>query len=367
MAHMIEALDLNVTALGDARAWHSLDTQYDFTLMDETSIAAAMGLDYEVSLEQLTRPNGVAIDGHFGLFSTKLPDSEVLQVVSDRFRPVQPVEFFNWAYRVIGELGARIVSGGTLRNTRHGFVCAELPAATIDLGHGDTLKKYLFFGISWDGKYPIVSMLNDIRTVCMNTTPSLETIDKAGKNLLFYQKRHGQLNGAAIKATVEAFRSMVDARRQQAQDVLGKLTTSQYDTVNPQTLLKFAAVMADGRATLDRIIDYHEAQSSASSFLDKCVNATIDAQAWSAVRTAGMSNKANRVVAEALNGLGQDLPTARGTLWGILNGYTYWTDHLAGRDEEGRNEDVVFGGYTQDKSNAMLLLSAIANTPASIG
>lgn len=367
MAHMIEALDLNVTALGDARAWHSLDTQHDFASMDAPSIAAVMGLDFEVSLEQLMRPSGALIDGHFGLFNNRLPDSEVLQVVGERFRPVQPTEFFDWAYRVIDELGAKIVSGGTLRNTRHAFVCAELPAATIDLGHGDTLKKYLFFGISWDGKYPIVSMLNDIRTVCMNTTPSLETIDKAGKNLLFYQKRHGQLNGAAVKATVEAFRSMVDARRQQAQDVLGKLTTSQYDTVNPQTLLKFAAVMADGRATLERIISFDQAQVNATSFLDKCVNATIDAQAWAAVRTAGMSNKANRVVAEAMNGLGQDLPTARGTLWGVLNGYTYWTDHLSGRDDANRNEDVVFGGYTQDKANAMLLLSAIANTPATLG
>ena len=44
MAHMIEALDLNVTALGDARAWHSLDTQHDFASMDAPSIAAVMGL-----------------------------------------------------------------------------------------------------------------------------------------------------------------------------------------------------------------------------------------------------------------------------------------------------------------------------------
>lgn len=367
MAHMITAVDSSTTRIGDARAWHNLDNQIDYASMDIDSILAATGMDFEVSIEQLMRPNGALIDNHYGLFSSKLPDGEILQVVSDRFRVIQPREFFQYAYNVIGELGASIVSNGTLKGTRMAFVCAELPNATIDLGGGDMLKKYIFFGISWDGSYPIVAMLNDIRTVCWNTTPSLEAVDAAGNNRLFYQKRHGQLNGAAVKATVEAFRSMVDARRQQAQDVLGKLTTSQYDTVNPQTLLKFAAVMADGRATLDRIIDYHEAQSSASSFLDKCVNATIDAQAWSAVRTAGMSNKANRVVAEALNGLGQDLPTARGTLWGILNGYTYWTDHLSGRDEEGRNEDVVFGGYTQDKSNAMLLLSAIANTPATLG
>lgn len=367
MSHAIEALDLNVTALGDSRAWHSLDKQYDFTLMDEQSIAAVMGLDHVVSLEQLARPDGTPIDGHYGLFSAKLPPSEVLQVVGERFRPIQPAEFFQWAYRVIGELGARIVSGGTLRNTRHGFVCAELPSAAIDLGAGDTLKKYIFFGISWDGKYPVVSMLNDIRTVCMNTTPSLEAIDKAGKNLLFYQKRHGQLNGAAVKTTVENFTKLVNAGRARAQEVLGRLTTTQYDTVNPQTLLKFAAVMADGRATLDRIISLDAAQTSAPSFLDKCLNATIDAQAWAAVRTAGMSNKANRVAAEALNGIGQDMSTARGTLWGVLNGYTYWTDHLAGRDTEACDEDVVFGGYSQDKANAVLLLSAIANTPSTIG
>lgn len=366
MAHMIEALDVNATLAGSDRAWHKLDAQYDFPSMTEQAIAAALGLDHAVSLVNLSRADtGLQLANTMGIISEKLPDVP-MQVVGERFKLVQPSEFFAWTYNVIGELGASIVSGGTLKSTRHGFVCAELPNTALDLGGGDTLKKFIFFGISWDGSYPIVCMLNDIRTVCWNTTPSLEALDRAGDNRLFYQKRHGLLNGAATKATVEAFRSLQASGRARAQEILGRLVGTQYDTVNPQTLLRFASVMADGKAVLDRIVSLDQVNSDAS-FLDRCINATIDLSAWSKVRTAGMSNRGTRIVAETMNGLGASLETSRGTLWGALNGYTYWTDHLEGRTEEGRSEDVIFGGRAQEKQNAVLLLSAIANTPAALG
>lgn len=361
MAHLIEATDTIATRQGDARAWHGLDSQHDFAAMTLDTLITALGLDHTMDLDPLARHStGIAIPNLYGIFSGRT--GECVNQVTERFAVVQPREFFQWAYNVIGELGARLVSGGTLKATRHAFVCAELPAAEIDLGGGDTLKKFLFFGISWDGSYPIVCMLNDIRTVCWNTTPSLEAATRKDAGQLYYQKRHGQLNGAALRATVDAFRATQADGRGKSQAVLGRLTEARFDTSRPIDLARFASVMADGKAIIDSIISVDSVDRHAT-LLDRCLTATIDTERWNSVRTSGLSNTANRIVTETLNGLGSDLSTARGTLWGMLNGYTYWADHIAGRTSDNHLENVVSGAYNAEKQNAILLLSAIANTP----
>jgi hypothetical protein len=364
MSHLVMENDVITTRVGDARAWHKLDTQADFSAMRISQIIDAFGLDHTMDIDPLARfSTGQSIPNLYGVFSSKT--GECVNQVSERFTVVQPAEFFKWAYNVCGELQAPIVSGGTLKNTRHAFICAELPASEIDLGHGDTLKKFLFFGISWDGSYPIVCMLNDIRTVCWNTTPSLEAATRKDANQLFYQKRHGLLNGVATRQTVEAFRACQTDGRAKSQAVLQKLVETKYDLSRPTDVSRFASIMADGKAVIDRILAVDSFDRGAS-LLDKCLTATIDQQAWNRVATSGLSNAANRIVVESIHGLGADLSTARGTLWGMLNGYTYWADHVSGRDDANRTEDVVFGGFSQEKQNAMLLLSAIANTPAAI-
>lgn len=363
MSHEIGLLDKVVTAMGDSRAWHNLDTQFDFTIMDRRQIAEVMNLLHSMEVSQLSRSDsGELIKDLYGVFSGLT--GECINQISEPERLVQPQGFMNWALDTVDMLNARVVSGGTLKNTRHAFICAELPDALIDLGGGDTIKKFMFFGISWDGSYPIVCMLNDIRTVCWNTTPSLEAIDKARDNRIFYQKRHGTLGYSESVHCAKQVQQLGEERRKKAQAVLNKLTTTKFDLASPVDLNRFAAIMAEGGKVLDRILDISSFDQGAS-LLDKCINATIDSQAWTAVKTTQLNNIAGRIVLETINGLGSDLPSASGTLWGMLNGYTTWADHHSGRGEgadERRTENVIFGGYTKEKQNAMLLLSAIANT-----
>lgn len=362
MAHEISLLDQITTDQSTDKAWHGLDQQLDMNNMTATELAAKTKMGYEVECSQMHRFNGqefIPIKNHFGVFAEG--NEDCLQVVGERFNPVQPLQFVEWVHGVNHALKSRIVSAGTIRQRSYAFVSLDLADMSQDLG-GDEIKKYLIFTISWDGKYPICCVAMDYRTVCGNTYPSIEYIDALGENgCLYYQKRHGKLNGAAIEAVVSKVLSIGKVNQEKANEVLGRLTQAKYDGENTRLINRFASIMADGKAIIERIVNIE--QVSSPSFLDRCLNAIIDQEAWAKVKTAGMSNHANRIVAETMDGLGSDLETAKGTLWGMLNGYTYWTDHLSGREGEVRQENVTFGKYSEEKKNAILLLSAISNTP----
>lgn len=364
MAHEISLLDTIVTQAGTARAWHGLDVQADLNGLSVSEGAKQAGLDHEVRVIPLTRIDTGEETGLFGVYSDKNP--EIFRTVTERFTPILPQEFYGWGHKTAQLINGALSSAGTLKGTRHGFVCVELPDSTMEIGNGDKLSRYISFNISWDGSYAISAMLWDKRQVCANTTPSAATVDALGSNVLFYEKNHRSLDKAAEAVANQL--QLVKAEHLAKQDaVYQKLAATEF--ADNLDRLRFANLMADGAKVLDRIINMTVEQSK-GSFLDQCMVATIDRAAWEAVRVDQKNTKAQSILYQTVYGQGQDTDTARDTAWGALNGLTYWQNHVAGDDggkgrkttDEGRREKVLFGKYNQDVQNATLLLSAIANT-----
>ena len=367
MAHEITLLDEIVTQMGTARAWHGLDKQYDLASMSAPSGADKAGLNHEVRVVPLIRIDNSHMTGLYGVYSDKNPDPTPFQTVSENFTPVQPAEHYEWGWKVAKAIGGTVSSAGTLRGTRHGFVCVELPDSVIDVGGGDKLSRYVSFNISWDGSYAISAMLWWKRQVCANTTPDSACIDALGDNVLFYERKHKLLGQSAVDAVVNRLAMIRAEHLEKQRTVLERLTQAEFsDNLDK---LRFCNLMADGQKVLDRIIRLDEANSS-GSFLDKCINATIDRAAWEKVKIDSANSKAKSILYQLTYGQGQDMDTARDTAWGALNGLTYWQNHVAGSDgERGRKADqdsrfekVIFGKHTEATNNATLLLSAIANT-----
>src|SRR5689334_1419743 len=115
MAHEITLLDQIVTQMGTARAWHGLDKQKDLNGMTAPQGAIESGLGHEVRLVPLTRIDNNVQTGLYGIYSDKNPDPGPFQVVSEKFNPVQPGEFYEWAYSVCGKIGGSLSSAGTLK------------------------------------------------------------------------------------------------------------------------------------------------------------------------------------------------------------------------------------------------------------
>lgn len=366
MSHEVTLLDQIVTQTGTARAWHGLDTQADLNALSSVEGAKSAGLDHEVRVVPLTRIDTGEQTGLFGVYSDKNP--EIFRTVTERFNPILPSEFYDWGYKTSKLIGGQLSSAGTLKGTRHGFVCVELPDSVMEIGNGDKLSRYVSFNISWDGSYAISAMLWDKRQVCNNTTPSAATVDALGSNVLFYEKNHRTLDKAADAVANQL--QLVRAEHLAKQDaVYQKLAATEFgDNLDR---LRFANMMADGGRVLDRIINLTVEQAK-GSFLDQCLVATVDRDAWEKVRIDQKNTKAQSILYQTVYGQGQDTDTARDTAWGALNGLTYWQNHVAGDDggrgrkatDEGRREKVLFGKYNQDVQNATLLLSAIANSRA---
>lgn len=365
MAHEITLLDQIVTQAGTARAWHGLDKQVDLNGLSAADGAKASGMGHDVRVIPLTRIDTGAQTGLYGVYSDINP--EIFQTVSENFTPVQPYEHYAFAHSVAKAIGGTLTSAGTLRGTRHGFVCVELPNSVIDVGGGDRLSRYISFNISWDGTYAISAMLWWIRQVCANTTPDSATIDALGDNVLFYERKHKSLGKSAVDAVVNKLQMIRSEHLEKQRTVLERLTQAEFsDNLDK---LRFCNLMADGAKVLNRIIQLDDANQNAS-FLDQCLNATIDREAWAKVKIDSANSKAKSIHWQMTYGQGQDLATARNTAWGALNGLTYWQNHVAGSDgERGRKADddsrfekVIFGKHTEATNNATLLLSAIANS-----
>lgn len=365
MAHEISLLDEIVTQTGTARAWHGLDTQADLNALSAREGADASGLGHDVRVVPLTRIDNGQMTGLYGVYSDK--NEEIFQTVSENFTPVQPYEHYDFAHSVAKAIGGTLTSAGTLRGTRHGFVCVELPDSVIDVGGGDKLSRFISFNISWDGTYAISAMLWWKRQVCANTTPDSATIDALGDNVLFYERKHKSLGRQAVDAVVNKLSLIRSEHLEKQRTVLERLTQAEFsDNLDK---LRFCNLMADGAKVLDRIIQLDDANTNAS-FLDRCINAKIDREAWDKVRIDSANSKAKSILYQMTYGQGQEIETARDTAWGALNGLTYWQNHIAGSDgERGRKSDndarfekVIFGKHTTDTNNATLLLSAIANS-----
>jgi hypothetical protein len=113
---------------------------------------------------------------------------------------------------------------------------------------------------------------------------------------------------------------------------------------------------------LDRIINIGEPETN--SLLDKCLTATIDQDAWNKIRAFEMTPLARKIATLTLDGMGQDLPTAREKAWGLLNAATETFDHASKRSSSEQVSSAMFQDFGKQKGDALLLASAIANTYA---
>lgn len=356
--HMIEKSDMIFTRLGDARAWHSLDTQIDFLTHDWKT----QGFGYSVDVRELQTALGFT--GAHGLVSSR--NGKLMRLCSIDAVVDQPAAIASWFEKLAGLLGAPIVSAGTLEDTARFFLCAEIPHTLRDLGNGDTISRYVVLTGSYDGMHPMGVYQWDVRAVCNNTLPSA-----THENGVLFKARNGKAERLTASLCQQVADSILNMRAEVLQkqaDVFGGLVSSKIDPyrdVNP-----FAHLVAgDGGKLLDRVVKFDDAQLRGdngqygkASLLDRCLMATIDVAAWRSLRAFEMSPTARKIAVNTLEGMGADLPTARETAWGLLNAATQTFDHDSKREAVQQVEARMFQSFAAEKQNALVLASAIANT-----
>lgn len=320
MAHMIEN---NMLAYKGQEPWHGLGFRVNENATGAEMLATA-GMEWRVQRRALAmRPgNGdtqtmltAQLDGFRAI--VRSDTNTVFQVASARYQPVQNVDIVEF-FREYCEAGhARMETIGGLRDGAVVWALARLNGgSTATLPGNDELRGYMLLATSHDGSLKTIGKPTQVRVVCHNTlTAALG--EHRGQNV--FSMRHVRKFDQSAKD---------DARR-----VMG-MAIEQIQETN-SVAAQLAAVTIDHAGWME--------------FMSKLMgNGLLDP------KTAELSRTAQAIQDATISSPGSAMVSARGTLWGAVNGVTWFADHAArSRSESNRMFSAWFG------TNESLKVSAV--------
>lgn len=236
---------------------------------------------------------------------------EPLSVVSNRYEIVQPSEVLGFFKNLTEEMGFILETAGTLYDGARYWALAKTPLG-FTLPGGDTIKQYVMLGTSVDGSMATTGTDTSVRVVCDNTLrmalgESKKTAIKVRHSSKFY----------ATKMQVDM--GLLEDRWGEFEQAAKKLAARRI------TRAQAVAVLIDAIGDAEKPV---EEQPNA------------------------------RPMAEMVRlfdgaGIGSSMESARGTLWGLVNAATEWSDHKAGRLQDSRLHSAWFG-QNADRKTAVL-------------
>lgn len=174
MSHGI--LDTDTMFSAREKPWHGLGTIVEGALTAEDALIEA-GLNWEVDMVPMfTRVNDDddidSAGSAMQLVEDKLAirrntDNRVLGVASSRYKPVQPVEGFDFVDSLVDSGEAKYETAGSLWNGKKIWMLAKLPEGVTIAG--EEIDPYILFTNSFTGNESIVAAVTPIRVVCQNT------------------------------------------------------------------------------------------------------------------------------------------------------------------------------------------------------
>jgi phage/plasmid-like protein (TIGR03299 family) len=347
MAHMIEN---NEIAYVGAKPWHGLGFEVAAGTSGQEMLEIA-GLNYNIDLNDV-HVNGSVVPNYKAI--TRGDTGNVFSIQSDRYRIVQNQEIVD-LFREYCEAGhATMETVGAIRGGAIVWALAKLNGATkATLKGGDAVGGYILFSTSHDGTLPTRGIPTQVRVVCNNTFRAAMRGEKKTRGTFGFTLKH------SAKFTPE--------RASEAKEVLGisiqqiaefNEMSAQLSnvTIDRKGQIEFISQLLDGKCLLDQTIEatqqtYSPLPTNGASLLDSIIDAkpTVDFHS-----DDSKLNRVGRAILDAIiDSPGSDLESAKNTLWGAINGVSYYTDHVASRTQDSRLYNSWFGTNVELKQSAV--------------
>lgn len=309
MAHLIDTM-----AYAGETPWHGLGANLPADASIDQWIAAA-GLTWEADLRPIMLADGTVIDGRKAV--VRNDTGKVFDVVSNRYKPVQPREVLEFFRDMADSHGMQIETAGALKEGAVVWGLATNGRKIALKGTSDIVKPYLLLSTSFDGSQASRGAFTSIRVVCNNTLRLSYATDKEG----VVSVRHTtQFDAGDVKARLGLF---------------DEQTASFTDTIN---------YLAESRVTGAQV----------ESLLTELFGSTDD----KGELTTYSKNVMSDVFTAITTSPGAALDTARGTAWGVLNGITNYVDFSArARNQDNRLDSAWFGRGDALKGKALAILA----------
>lgn len=303
--------------------WHGLGEKLPEGQPIETWLKAAK-LEWDLKrlpVQYLVDGKVRTMDDRFVL--VRSDTSAALSVVSGDYQIVQPKEVLEFYRDLVSSHGYSLETAGALNGGRKVWALATTGRTdTVDKDGTDKLAAYVLLATSCDKTLATTAAFTSVRVVCQNT-------------LFFAMDDVKQKKRPALKVPHTL---RFDATR--VKNELGLIDAA------------WTAFVAKVRKMAERPMKTDEA----SSFFEALL-----------VPDAGKP-MTSRVLREheALMGLfasapGQDLGTAKETLWGVVNAATYYVDHVRTRSAGDRLDSSWFGAGATLKDRTWAAASMLLN------
>lgn len=159
--------------------WHGIGEVVKGLMTAEECIKLAE-MDWAVEVEEIFDKRGKLVPERFAVTrkartgkndrAGKPEVDTVLEIVGNRYRPIQNTESFGFFDEVIGQKQAFYETAGTLNGGRKVWVMATLPGKLfIQSNPSDEAEKWVLLHTSHDGSASLTLQLVAVRVVCQNT------------------------------------------------------------------------------------------------------------------------------------------------------------------------------------------------------
>jgi len=274
------------------------------------------------------RERGVKLTENFATYRTDT--KEVFGVVGNRYEIVQNTAAFSFFDSIVGEGKAIYETAGVLGIGETIFLTAKLPNSIVLPGN-DLVDQYILFTMSHDGTKPVSAMFTPTRVVCANTLAialsnnSNKVVIKHTKSALDKIKEAGKLMG------------LVNKRSEATVEILN--------------------AMAKVQITDDQLTEYIKLVFLTKEEMKRLAETGDHRKAEIPTRTIGVMEQ---VADFTLTGVGQDVLSTKGTLFGAYSGVTGWLyNKKEYKNDDARMKSLVLEGTDYQLNNRAFLTAEL--------
>lgn len=282
---------------------------------------------------------------------------QVFQIASTRYNPIQNAEIVEF-FRDYCEAGhATIETLGSLKDGAVVWCLARLNGASDSLiGGVDEQRGYMLLCTSHDGSVVLTGKPTAVRVVCWNTLSA--ALGPKGANNRYgatdreaktFRMRHSRKFDSVARSEAHEVMGMAIERIAQVNALSAKLAQVQIDA---EGRLEFIDRLIGSASLLDAIVD--DTPAPGSDLLSMAVENTQRQHLTVSEREERLSRVGKAILDSMLTSPGSELPTALNTLWGAVNGVTYFADHSSNaRSDDNRTFSAWFGPGQTLKNQAV--------------
>lgn len=237
-----------------------------------------------------------------------------LSVVSDRYKVVQPKEVLEFFRDLIEDQGFELETAGALADGKRVWALARTGESFTLPNVPDQVSAYLLLATSYDKQFATTAQFTSVRVVCNNTLSfSISEGERSDGKHVFRVPHTSDFDSTLIKGSL----GLLGPSWQQFEEDVRKLSSV---PISKRQVIEFYM----------ELMGYdEEADDPQNAYVVK------------------------KLLQSYEYGPGQELKSAKDTLWGVIGGVTYFTDHVRRAHNNGtRINSAWFGESAQLKQKA---------------